>query len=71
MNVNTLINATLGEVEVGEQVEQRRVERVALALLALELLEESLLVSRARLQELEQRLPEVERLGGAFHRGAI
>jgi hypothetical protein len=31
----------LGEVEVRQQVEQRRVERIALTLLALELLEQA------------------------------
>jgi hypothetical protein len=50
----------LGEVEVREQVEQRRVERVAVALLALELLEQGFLAARPRFEELEQRLSEIE-----------
>jgi hypothetical protein len=58
---------TLSEVEMREEIEQRGIERIALALLALELFEQSLFVPRPCLQELKQRLSEVQSLGRALH----
>ena len=61
------LGPTLAEVEVREQVEQRRVEGVARVALLLDLGEQHLLAARRGLQEIEQGVAEGERIGRALH----
>lgn len=62
------LGLALGETEVREHVQERRVAWPPLVLLLRQLGQQVLLAGGARLQQLEQRLAGAERVGGRLHR---
>jgi hypothetical protein len=59
----------LGERQVGEQVEERGVERLALGTPGFQLCQEPILAGRVGLEERQQRLPEPDWIHGVLGHG--